>query len=90
MQTTCEACGRTYDDSRWWTYCPHAQFLSNAAAIRKDDATRLLGGPVFWNTDTEQATPLQIVSVAFDGMVTIRGYSGLFAPSLFQPEKPSG
>jgi hypothetical protein len=82
MQKTCDSCARVYDDAKCWTYCPHDQFLSDESLAQKDLANRLCGKRLRFNHMPDGN--LYIESVNWEGMVTIKGMPGEFAPHLFQ------
>lgn len=80
----CDRCERRYDDAVAFTFCPHDRFLSDEAAARKDHACKLLGVELSWASEPD-GEPVFIESVTHDGMVSIAGHVGVFAPHLFRP-----
>jgi hypothetical protein len=86
MNRQCEDCKVRYDDARQVTYCPHAEFLTPGQAARKDAAMKLLGKKVvFWHRPAGVG-PAIVDSIDFEGMVSIKGWSGMFHPELFVVE----
>ena len=83
MQVTCADCDACYDDALCWTYCPHDQFMTKEVAARKDAAVALLGTRVVFVYAPANEPPRRVQSVAYDGMVTLVGMTGEFAPHLF-------
>lgn len=82
MTRRCELCGRSYDDAVSWTFCPHERFISKDAARRKDVACSLLGKDITWQH--LDGPIMRVESIEMDGMVTVTGYTGSFAPDLFR------
>lgn len=87
MTRTCETCKFTYDDAKSTTICPHEQFISDETAAQKDLAFSLLGKyVVFVEFPNDPGLPpegLRVESVNWNGLVSLRGILGSFAPSLF-------
>jgi hypothetical protein len=81
MIKTCDDCKWTYDDAKCWTYCPHLQFVSNEMAAQKDLAFSLIGKRLRFTHMPDG--DLRIESINAEGMVSIKGMSGYFAPHLF-------
>jgi hypothetical protein len=97
MQRICEQCGATYDDARCNTLCPHPQFLSHLAFLRKDRATRLAGKDLYVVAGPGRDGRLQPVSgnrryriqaIGWDGMVTLAGETIERSPFLLTPVPP--
>jgi hypothetical protein len=82
MRRTCYSCRVSYDDITHSTAHPHQRFISDEAAAQKDLAFSLIGKKLVF-TDRPKMEPFAIESIGAHGMVTIRGLTGEFAPSLF-------
>ncbi len=82
MTVRCETCKFQYDDAVCDTGCPHERFLSVNDARQKDLGISLLGKTVAFHHMPE--SPMRISSVGWNGMVTVDGMAGEFAPSLFR------
>jgi hypothetical protein len=83
MTRTCAVCEAVYDDAVGSTICPHRRFLSEADQQQKDLALSLLGHELRW-THLPDGPPVRIQSVGWNGMVTLDGWTGEFAPHLFR------
>jgi hypothetical protein len=83
MDRICDDCQTPYDDAVRSTLCPHPRLLTEAAQARKDLALSLLGHELHW-AHMPEGPALTIESVGWDGMVTLRGWPGEFAPHLFR------
>jgi hypothetical protein len=81
MTTICNECQDTYDDARRSTICPHEKLMPDEDMDRKIAAIKLIGKRLRWANEPDGA--LQVESVSYNGMVTIRGWAGEFAPHLF-------
>lgn len=81
MQRTCEWCDGKYDDAKCTTICPHEQFISDELAKQKGLAISLRFAHM------QEGTTFRIQSIGHDGMVSLTGMVGSFAPRLFV-EKP--
>lgn len=84
MIHTCEACGLRYNDAHCSTLCPHHRWLTAPEQERKDLALALLGRDLRWAHLPDGPT-VRIQSVEWNGMITLVGWSGEFAPDLFRP-----
>ena len=86
MRVTCDKCRVMYDDAKAFTFCPHERFMSDQTAAQKDLGVSLVGKPLKWANEINEPTAavLYIESVGFDGMVTLRGWTGEFAPTCFK------
>lgn len=83
MLVKCEKCGKQFDDARRSTLCAHDPFLSEAELAQKDLAMTLLGQNICFNHHAPHGAKYRVQSVTFEGMVTIDGLPGEFAPHLF-------
>ena len=83
MDRTCDYCGKSYDDARMMTYCPHEAFLSEFEAAQKDCAMSLFGKTVRFHHQWKTGPDHRVQSVGFTGMVTLADMPGEFAPHLF-------
>jgi hypothetical protein len=85
MNVTCEQCETAYDDARSLTYCPHELIYPATIMDRKDTALELLGKQVRFAHQKPSDAPegYRVQSVNWSGLISIEGFSGLFAPHLF-------
>lgn len=84
MWRRCERCSRLYDDMVASTVCPHERFLSPELQAQKDLALSLIGKDLRWAHDAcGECGVVRIQSVGWNGMVTLQGWSGEFAPHVF-------
>lgn len=81
MITTCTACKLTYDDADNSTICPHRLIMPREDLERKKLAIELIGKTVRF---AHEDIPRRVQSISFDGMVSIEGFGGEFAPHLFK------
>ncbi len=83
MQTTCLKCRKRYDDADRLTYCPHDLIMPRADLEQKKLALALHGKDiVFAHLPDEPARRIQ--SISWNGMVTVTGMPGEFAPHIFR------
>lgn len=82
MTVTCPTCGTSYDDAERWTICPHDRLMAPAQQAQKDLALSLFGKDLMFASGLGGVVRVQ--SVGWDGMVTLYGWSGEFAPHLFR------
>jgi len=82
MNVKCKVCGTRYDDADRSTLCPHVFFLSAEDLEQKKVALSLLGKDVYFAHRPEEFYRVQAVSR--QGMVSISGMVGEFAPHLFK------
>lgn len=82
MITTCLTCRVTYDDAEQFTICPHRLLLPVADMERKKEALALSGKRIRFAHMPEDAE-VRITSICWNGMVTLEGFAGEFAPHLF-------
>jgi hypothetical protein len=83
MTASCFLCGQDYDDARCSTLCPHREFLTAEEAKQKDLAVGLLRKRIRFAHLPPGAQDTRVTSISHDGMVTIEGLPGEFAPHLF-------
>jgi hypothetical protein len=85
VNTACSKCGFQYDDAERSTICPHDRFLTPEMQAQKDLALSLFGKELQWaHAGSGTREVLRVQSVGWDGMVTLYGWSGEFAPHLFR------
>ena len=82
MTIDCRYCGKRFDDARCWTICPHESLMSDKHLNQKDRAMKLLGKAVVFNHMPDEK-PRRIESITWDGMVSVSGMEGYFAPWCF-------
>lgn len=82
MIQACQDCGHRLDDAEQSVICPHNRFLSADDQAQKDLGISLLGKKVAFNHMPESS--VRISSVGWNGIVTVEGMAGEFAPSLFR------
>jgi hypothetical protein len=83
MTRICQVCEAVYDDAIRSTICPHDRFLSEADQQRKDLALSLIGHELRW-AHMPDGPSVRIQSVEWNGMVTLHGWTGEFAPHCFR------
>ena len=87
MLAHCKECRVIYNDAYYSTICPHERFMTDEQFARKDAAIALMaaahGKRVVFNHMPE-AEGYRLISIGWDGMVTIEGMAGEFAPHLFK------
>jgi hypothetical protein len=86
MNTECRDCHQKYDDADRSTICPHPLLMPRKDLEQKKLGLSLLGRPVRFAHMPGNA-PMRVQSVNWNGMVTVEGMVGEFAPHLFVPEK---
>jgi len=82
MNVKCKTCGTRYDDADRSTLCPHLLIMSAEDREQKKVALSLLGKDVYFAHRPEEIYRVQAVS--YNGMVSISGMVGEFAPHLFK------
>lgn len=86
MNRRCQDCNQVYDDARASTICPHTELMPRHDMDRKIAAIELMdkaqGKYLRFRGQAEGRYRLQAVS--WDGMITVDGFSGEFAPHLFE------
>lgn len=85
MERNCSGCGQRYDDARCLTYCPHNPFMAPDDLERKDLGLNLLGKKVRF-AHHDQGPYRRVVSVGWNGMVSLEGMTGEFGPHIFIEE----
>lgn len=83
MKTECSRCTRVFDEDRCSAICPHEKFLTAEEVYRKHIALSLRGKRLRFIHMPPGQMDTRVISVSYDGMVTIEGLLGLFAPHLF-------
>ena len=83
MQTTCLICQSADDDADCYTLCPHEPLMSLAQREQKKLAISLLHKNIRFRNAEPQNPTYRIVSINYEGMVTLHGMAGQFAPNLF-------
>lgn len=82
MQVFCRVCRKMMDDAEQSTICPHPLIMSRVDLDQKKLGLSLLGRPVRF-AHLPDSKPMRIESVSWNGMVTVEGMAGEFAPHLF-------
>ena len=82
MFVRCDKCGTNYDDADRFTFCPHELIMSADDLVQKKQALELIGRTVRF-AHQPNGPDRRIISVAWNGMVTVDGMDGVFAPHLF-------
>lgn len=85
MFVRCHDCGSDYDDAERWTFCPHEVLMSAEDFQQKDKGIDLLGKFVRFNHQPDGPI-YSVQSCGWNGMITLDGLPGDFAPHLFTPE----
>ncbi len=83
MIVCCDRCAKHYDDAECWTVCPHNPLMSKENMDQKKLAISLLGKEVRFAHDENNPTWYRIQSMGWNGMLTLEGMAGEFAPHLF-------
>jgi len=79
---TCQKCGVELDDADQSTICPHDLIMPAADLAQKKAGIALMGKAVAFHHMPDK--PFDIESIGWNGMITLRGMAGEFAPSLFR------
>lgn len=88
MIVTCETCGTHFDDADRLTFCPHFLIMPRDDLEQKKAGLALVGHDVcFAHEPSGPARRVQ--SVGWNGMVTLAGMTGEFAPHLFVIFEPA-
>lgn len=82
MITTCIDCGATYDDADRMTFCPHALIMPAADLAQKKLGLALLEKDIAFAHQPDGPV-YRVRALGWNGMVTIDGLPGEFAPHLF-------
>jgi hypothetical protein len=83
MLTRCPDCRKHYDDAKQLNYCPHKELYSPEILKQKDQGIRLIGKRVHFRHQPPSES-YRVVAMRWDGMLTLQGLSGEFAPHLFE------
>jgi hypothetical protein len=82
MVVTCSKCNLRYDDARRLTYCPHSKLMSDDDMKQKIAGLALIGKFVCFRHMLD-GPAYRVQSVGWNGMVSLEGMTGEFAPHLF-------
>lgn len=83
MIIVCNECQERFDDADRLTYCPHDLIMSREDLEQKKLALSLFEKDItFVHMPEEPARRIQ--SISWNGMVTVSGMVGEFAPHLFK------
>lgn len=82
MNLKCDDCGETFDDAERSTICPHDLIMPREDLDRKIAALRLLERDICFAHQPAGPTH-RVQAVRWNGMVTLAGMPGEFAPHLF-------
>lgn len=90
MIQTCPKCHKEYDDARRNTFCPHAAFITEAEAKRKDYAMSLIDKVIRFRSGYGPHGPQRIQSIQSSGFITLAGHPAhhLYEPTLFEEITP--
>lgn len=88
MMTKCTDCGATYDDADRVTICPHDLIMPAADLEQKKLGLELIGRDICFAHEPNGPVR-RVQSVGWNGMVTITGMAGEFAPHLFVVKESS-
>jgi hypothetical protein len=87
MRRNCTECHASYDDAARLTYCPHDPLMSAEDLEQKDAAIKLIAKPLHFAGQPD-GPEVRVESISWNGMVTLKGWSGQFAPHLFVIKQP--
>lgn len=82
MNVTCQQCGAVFDDAIRNTICPHPEIKSSAHRLQHEMAMGLIGKQIRFH-HLPPGSGVRCYGVTFEGMVSIEGLPGEFAPHLF-------
>lgn len=82
MNRFCQECRAVYDDADRSTICPHELIMPAEDLAQKKLALTLMEKPIRFN-HVRWGPPLRVSACSWNGMVTIHGMTGEFAPHLF-------
>lgn len=85
MRVTCGLCSKPFDDAERSTICPHRSIMPKEDLKRKMAAIDLLGQQVRFAHQPDGPWR-RIQSMSWNGMLTVEGMEGEFAPHLFVPK----
>ena len=86
MQVRCRYCFSRFDDADRSTICPHELIMPAEDLVQKKLGLALLEKRIRFKHMPEEE-PLRVQSIGWNGMVTLHGMSGEFAPHLFMIEQ---
>lgn len=82
MKVRCETCSTDFDDADRLTFCPHELIMPAADLAQKKMGLALCERDICFQH--MPAGPVhRVQSVSWNGMVTLHGMAGEFAPHLF-------
>jgi hypothetical protein len=87
MRVWCSQCDSSYDDAERLTFCPHEPIMDEDDLAQKKAALALLGKELFFAHQPEGPFH-RIQSINWNGMITLDGMPGEFAPHLFGARLP--
>lgn len=82
MLVMCNDCGTTYDDAERLTFCPHRRLMPADDLEQKKRGLALIGQHVSFAHQPDGPTYF-VNAVGWNGVVTLAGMGGEFAPHLF-------
>ena len=83
MNRQCEECGKHYDDADRSTICPHNLIMPAEDLAQKKLGIAIFGKRVRFAHMPDDTQGRRVISMGWNGMVTLEGMSGEFAPHLF-------
>lgn len=86
MNVTCQKCSIEFDDADRSTICPHDLIMPAKDIERKKAALKLLGKYVSFHHMPEKS--FFVESCSWNGMISVSGMVGEFAPHLFVVKEP--
>lgn len=87
MYRTCEDCHEPYDDAECTTICPHRLLMPRRELEQKKQGVELVGKRVKFRGPGLPGHPNEphlVQACGWDGMLTLEGFVGEFAPHLFE------
>ncbi len=86
MTVVCPHCQRPIDDAEQNTICPHPLIMPKADLEQKKAGLELLGKDVSF-AHQPNGPFHRVQGIGWNGMVTIEGFVGEFAPHLFRAKQ---
>jgi hypothetical protein len=87
MKRQCHKCRARYDDAEQWTICPHDRLKSPEMQAQWEVGYKLLGHRIRF-AHMPEGSGYDCIGLTFEGMVSIAGLPGEFAPHLFVIDEP--